>query len=122
MAPLYGGRFKKATREVALIKEEFLQVTDYVQAANEPTSIRWTMVTSATPQLINKRTLELSKDGKRLKMILESPASASFSILDNNPPHDYDAPNPDSYRIIFDTNLKEGQRETLKVRLVPIIK
>ena len=122
MAPLFGGSLKKATREVALIKEEFLQVTDYVQAANEPTSIRWTMITSATPQLINKRTLELSKDGKRLKMILESPTSASFSILDNNPPHDYDAPNPDSYRIIFDTNLKEGQRETLKVRLVPIIK
>ncbi|MBR5296471.1 MAG: heparinase II/III family protein, partial [Parabacteroides sp.] len=99
MAPLFGGALKKATREVVLINESYLQVTDRIQAANEAASVRWTMVTGATPKQIDKRTLELTQEGKRLKMVLDSPSSASFAILDNNSPHSYDAPNPDSYRI-----------------------
>lgn len=120
MAPLFGGSLKKATREVVLINESYLQITDRVQAAKEAASVRWTMVTDATPKQIDKRTLELTQKGKRLKMVLDSPASASFTILDNNPPHSYDAPNPDSYRVIFNTDLKPGQSSTLKVRLIPI--
>jgi hypothetical protein len=120
MAPLFGGSLKKATREVVLINESYLQITDRVQAAKDAASVRWTMVTDATPKQIDKRTLELTQKGKRLKMVLDSPASASFTILDNNPPHSYDAPNPDSYRVIFNTDLKPGQSSTLKVRLIPI--
>lgn len=120
MTSLFGGDLKKATREVALIKERYLLVTDRVQAAGEPASVRWTMVTSATPKQIDAHTMELTKEGKKLHLIIESPSAASFSVIDNVPSHSYDAPNPGSVRILFNADLKAGQKETLKVRFVPI--
>ncbi len=120
MTSLFGDDLKKATREVALIKEQYLQVTDRVQAAGKPASVRWTMVTSATPKQIDAHTMELTKEGKKLHLVLDSPSSASFSVIDNVPSHSYDAPNPGSVRIIFDADLKAGQKETLKVRFVPV--
>ena len=110
---------KKVTREVVLVKERYLQVTDQLQATDEAASVRWTMVTSATPKQLDKKTMILTKEGKTLRMIIDSPSSASFSVIGNTPTHSYDAPNPGSVRIVFDTHVKAGRKETLKVRLLP---
>ena len=121
MTSLFGGSLKKATREVVLVKERYLQVTDQVQAAGKPASVRWTMVTSATPKLLDPHTMELTKEGKKLHVIIDSPSAAIFSVVDNVPSHSYDAPNPGSVRIVFDVDVKAGRKETLKVRLVPVV-
>ena len=121
MTTLFGGDLKKATREVVLVKEQYLQVTDRVQAAGKPASVRWTMVTSATPRQIDSHTMELTKEGKKLHLIIDSPSAATFSVIDNVPSHSYDAPNPGSVRIVFDADVKAGRKETLKVRLVPVM-
>lgn len=121
MTSLFGGSLKKATREVVLVKERYLQVTDQVQAAGKPASVRWTMVTSATPKLLDPHTMELTKEGKKLHVIIDSPSAAVFSVVDNVPSHSYDAPNPGSVRIVFDADVKAGRKETLKVRLVPVM-
>ena len=73
MTSLFGSNLKKATREVVLVKERYLQVTDQVQAAGQPASVRWTMVTSATPKLLDSHTIELTKEGKKLHVIIDSP-------------------------------------------------
>ena len=78
MTSLFGGSLKKATREVVLVKERYLQVTDQVQAAGKPASVRWTMVTSATPKLLDPHTMELTKEGKKLHVIIDSPSAAIF--------------------------------------------
>ena len=121
MTSLFGGNLKKATREVVLVKEQYLQVTDQVQAAGKPASVRWTMVTSAIPKQIDSHTMELTKEGKKLHVIIDSPSAAAFSVVDNIPSHSYDAPNPGSVRIVFDADVKAGRKETLKVRLVPVM-
>ena len=71
MTSLFGSNLKKATREVVLVKERYLQVTDQVQAAGQPASVRWTMVTSATPKLLDSHTIELTKEGKKLHVIID---------------------------------------------------
>lgn len=119
LTSLFGGALKKVTREVVLVKERYLQVTDQLQATDEAASVRWTMVTSATPKQLDKKTMILTKEGKTLRMIIDSPSSASFSVIGNTPTHSYDAPNPGSVRIVFDTHVKAGRKETLKVRSLP---
>lgn len=119
LTSLFEGDLKKATREVVLIKESYLQITDRVQAAAKPASVRWTLVTSAAPKVLDPHTIELTKEGKKLHLIIDSPASASFSVADNTPVQSYNSPNPGSVRIFFDTGLKAGQKETLKVRCIP---
>lgn len=120
MTELFGEDLKKATREVVLLNQKYLQVTDEVQSSDVPAEVRWTLVTTAIPRILNARTVELTKEGKKLKMILDAPVQASFQILDNVPGHTYDAPNPGSVRIVFDTVLEKNQKSTLQVRLVPV--
>lgn len=120
MTSLFGGELAKATREVALVKEQYLLVTDQLQASTKPASVRWTLLTSASPKRVSAHKMELTKEGKKLYLIIDSPSSASFSVVDNTPAHSYDAPNPGSVRILFDANLKPDQKETLKVRFVPV--
>lgn len=120
MTGLFGGDLKKATRQVVLRNQNYLEITDRLQSSNEPAAVRWTMVTTAVPRVLDARTVELTKEGKKLHVILDTPLDTSFRILDNVPGHTYDAPNPGSVRIIFDTKLKGNQESTLKVRLVPV--
>lgn len=117
---LFGNELKKATREAVLLNEQYLQVTDRIQGGQTPATVRWTMVTTATPRILDAHTMELAKEGKTLHVILDSPSDATFQVLDNVPGHSYDTPNPGSVRIVFDTKLKAGQSRTLKVRLVPV--
>ena len=79
------------------------------------------MVTSATPKQLDSHTMELTKEGKKLHVIIDSPSAAVFSVVGNVPSHGYDAPNPGSVRIVFDVDVKAGRKETLKVRLVPVV-
>lgn len=120
MTELFGEDLKKATREVVLLNQKYLQITDQVQSSDIPAKIRWTFVTTAVPRILDAHTVELTKEGKKLQMILDTPAQASFQVLDNVPGHTYDAPNPGSVRIVFDTTLESNQESTLRVRLMPV--
>lgn len=119
MTGLFGGDLKSAVREVALINEKYLSVTDRVQADDQPASVRWTIVTGAVPRVLDSHMVELKKDGKCMQLIVDSPSATAVSILDNVSKNSYDAPNEGTYRVVFDVNLESGQGEEIKVRLVP---
>lgn len=119
MTELFGGDLKSAVREVALINEKYLSVTDRVQADDQPASVRWTIVTGAVPRVLDSHMVELKKDGKCMQLIVDSPSATAVSILDNVSKNSYDAPNEGTYRVVFDVNLESGQEKEIKVRLVP---
>ena len=119
MTELFGGDLKSAVREVALINEKYLSVTDRVQADGQPASVRWTIVTGAVPRVLDSHMVELKKDGKCMQLIVDSPSATAVSILDNVSKNSYDAPNEGTYRVVFDVNLESGQEKEIKVRLVP---
>lgn len=119
MTELFGGDLKSAVREVALINEKYLSVTDRVQADDQPASVRWTIVTGAVPRVLDSHMVELKKDGKCMQLIVDSPSATAVSILDNVSKNSYDAPNEGTYRVVLDVNLESGQEKEIKVRLVP---
>ena len=66
---------------------------------------------------MGKGKLEKFADMRDYPHVFEYP----YSVVDNVPSHGYDAPNPGSVRIVFDVDVKAGRKETLKVRLVPVV-
>lgn len=63
--------------------------------------------------------VELTKDGKCMQLIVDSPSVTSVSVLDNVSKNSYDASNEGTCRIVFDVSLESGQESDIKVRLVP---
>lgn len=120
MSSLFGEELKTAVREIALIDEQYLSITDRLQTYDQPASVRWTLVTGTTPRVVDDHTVELIKDGKRMRLIVDSPSSVAFSILDNVSKNSFDAPNPGTSRIVFDVKLEGSQEKEIKVRMVPV--
>lgn len=120
LSPLFAGSIKKAVRRIVLNDESVLAVTDEIKAGKQDADICWTMFTSASPKVVSGRTVELCKDGKRLRMVIESPSVASFKVLDNVPGHDYDTPNPGTYRVTANVRIKAGSKATIKIKLIPV--
>ena len=119
MTDLFGGELENAVREVALINEKYLSVIDRVKAGSQPATVRWTIVTGAIPRVLDSHMVELTKDGKCMQLIVDSPSVTSVSVLDNVSKNSYDASNEGTCRIVFDVSLESGQESDIKVRLVP---
>jgi hypothetical protein len=120
MAELYKGALIAATRQIAIADKAEVTVMDQVTAGPAPATVRWTMLTGADVQLISPRMAELRKDGKRLRLYLDTPANATLTTWSTLPPHDYDAANPGTTLLGFETAVAADAHAALKVRLVPV--
>lgn len=120
MGELYKGALTKATRKAAIVDKAQVMVTDELTAGPKPATVRWTMLTGASVKLLSARVAELRKDGKLLRLHLDAPADATLATWPTTPPHDYDAANPGTILLGFETIVAADASSTLKVRLAPV--
>ncbi len=109
----------KAERTITIDDGAKVTIEDDMVAGDTSCHVRWTMVTGAEPRIIDRRTIELTQEGKRLLVQASSPKRIEAFIMSNEPPHAYDAPNPNTCRIGFTTDIKRGKQAIIKVKLIP---
>lgn len=114
----FGGALKRSIRSVLLDKKEDLLIVDTLETTDNPAEVMWCMVTTANAKIIDKRVIELTKDGKRLYMVVDSDQDAELKVWSNNPPEEYDAPNPGTMKVGVVLNIPKSTSTTLKVSLV----
>lgn len=117
ISSVYGNQLSSAKRGVAIVDKKYVVVTDEVVAINKPTTIRWTMLTSATPKL-GKNSITLTKDGKQLVIKVNAP-SATMKTWTTQSTTSYDAPNPGTTLVGFEMKLNPNQKQAIQVLLVP---
>lgn len=71
-------KLNRAIRTVSLENEEYLKVADELETKNDSVKVYWNMVTSATTELIDNRTIKLTKAGKSL--LLEFLSENEFQL------------------------------------------
>lgn len=111
---------ESAVRRITVDGGGTVRTEDTVKAEGRPRMVRWTMNTTAEPRIIDDRTIELVSGDRRLVVRACSDRKTEAFILSNDPPHDYDAPNPGTCRVGF--TMKAGVRKAAKltVELVPV--
>jgi len=118
LAPVYEGQLKRATRGVRLIGESVL-VQDELAALDRETTVRWAMATQAAVALAGN-TATLTQDGQSVSLRVIAPADAALAVVDiEKPPHDYDAQNPNTRMVVFETRLAPSSNATLAVMIEP---
>jgi len=108
----------KAHRGVALINNSYVSVKDELMADSTAT-IRWTMLTPASAKIIDKHTIELTQNGKKLFMLVKQSVDAVLKTWSTKPTHSYDAPNSGTVFVGFETALPAKTKIELEVLLVP---
>lgn len=119
MRAIYSETLNTAVRRVAIVDQAMVTVDDDLEAGAAPAVVRWTMATRATVRLINPRVAELSQAGKRLMVEVDAPAGITLKTWPTDPPHPYDAQNPGTSLLGFETTLPAYAKAELAVRLVP---
>lgn len=70
---------KTAHRTAVLIDDIYLKIEDFIQANAKPVDLRWNMVTPASAEIIDKKTIKLSQKGKT--MFLKFDADIPFELV-----------------------------------------
>jgi hypothetical protein len=95
MSEVYKGSIAKAVRGVGIVDQKYVVVRDELETLPSETTLRWTMLTPADVKITGPNTAELTKDGKKLLLKVQEPATVSMKTWSTDPPNDYDAPNPE---------------------------
>ncbi|MCM1176338.1 MAG: heparinase II/III family protein [Clostridium sp.] len=114
---------KKAMRTVYVDNKGFLHVEDEIEAADKVSdddravSVQWNMVTVDSAAISGKKSIDICSNGIRMRLSVKSRTPVRMHILSNEPPHDYDAPNPGTCRVGFTAGIARGTSARFRVSL-----
>lgn len=119
MTPLYYKQVEKVRRGVSLVDKKVAVIEDEVMPGKNFTMLTWSMVTEATPKVLSDNLLLLEKDGKKLYLKVESKTPIRWNNHPAVSDFTFDSPNPGITIVSFDTDLKLGEKQNIKVFLIP---
>jgi hypothetical protein len=118
LTSIYRDDATKVYRGVAIVNNQYVAIRDEIEL-RKASSIRWNMLTDADVLIVDNRTAELRKKGKKLILRVEEPADAVLTTWSTAPPQAFDAPNPGTVFIGFESHRKMGENVSFSVLLVP---
>jgi hypothetical protein len=118
LSTVYENQLASVKRGAAIVDKKYVVVRDELVATDKATTIRWTMLTSATVVLKGNKIL-LSKEGNTLTLQVSSPSTIKMKTWSTTPTTTYDAPNTGKTLVGFEITLKPKQKQTIQVLLVP---
>ncbi|MEO5999607.1 MAG: heparinase II/III family protein [Chitinophagaceae bacterium] len=119
LSSVYKGPLVKANRGIALVDKKYVMVRDEMETSSNETTIRWNLVTPAHVTITGKNTAELTKNGRKLILRVQEPATVTMKTWSTDPVHDYDAPNPGTMMVGFEVQIPANTRSALTVLLIP---
>ncbi|WP_184467497.1 heparinase II/III family protein [Pedobacter sp. AK013] len=117
LSALYADKLKKSIRGVALIDKKTVLIRDEITVGNTDVTLRWSMVTPATVQIINEHTIELSYKNKKCYLTVDAESEVKMKTWSTDPVTDYDAKNPGTSIAGFEVRLKADSKQAISVFL-----
>ena len=118
ISTVYENQLLSAIRGVGMVDKKYVVVSDELVGGNNPATVRWTMLTSATAEL-GKNSITLSQGGKKLVLKVNTSSEVTMKTWSTQPATSYDAPNPGTTLVGFELKLKPNQKQALQVLLIP---
>ncbi len=119
MTQVYDSLLKGVVRGIAIVDKQYVTVRDEIETPGNKTVVRWTMLTSAEVRITGENTAELTRDGKKLSIKVLEPVKISMKTWTTIPTHDYDAPNPGTTMVGFETTVPANTKTAVQVFLIP---
>lgn len=119
LGAVYKGQLAGAHRGIAISNGDHVVVRDEWTAMDRETKVRWTLLTPATVQITGPNEALLTKDGKTLRLKIETNARIQMRTWSTDPPQYYDAPNPGTIMVGFEAVVPAGTKVSVNSYLLP---
>ncbi|KAA6328811.1 hypothetical protein EZS27_022321, partial [termite gut metagenome] len=119
LSKIYKGQLAECVRGVAIVNQQYVVVRDELKTLSKETTVRWTMLTTADVKITGNNTIELKKDGKKLKLEVSEPAKVALKTWSTVSANDFDVANPGTTLIGFEVKIPANTTAALLVKLIP---
>jgi hypothetical protein len=119
MSDVYEGQLAEALRGAALLSTGQVIIQDEFKAADQPTTVRWAMVTPAKVSIESNKSALLQKEGKSIHLTVLTDEEIELRTYSTEPKADYDARNPGTRLIGFEVSLSPEQAVRTIVLMSP---
>jgi len=119
MISVYENQLAQALRGAAIVDGQYIVVRDELKAGSQKANVQWQMLTGADVEITGGNSAILKKDGKQLILKVDEPAGISLTTWSSQPVTDYDAPNPGTVLVGFETELNPDEQQNLMIKLLP---
>lgn len=119
MSRVYEGQLNEVHRGGAMLPNGAVLIQDDVQAGDEPTPIRWAMVTPAEVEMRSAKQAILREQGKMLHFEVLGEVKTKLQTYSTKGPAEYDEPNPGTRMIGFEVVLAPQEKASLAVLMTP---
>jgi len=119
LGAVYMGQLAGARRGIAIAGGKHVVVRDEWMARDKETKVRWTLLTPANVQITGPNEALLSKDGKTIRLRIETDAKIEMRTWSTDPPQYYDAPNPGTIMVGFEAVIPAGAKVSVNSYLLP---
>jgi len=119
ISAVYVGHLKSAIRGTAIVDGSFITIRDEIETVASSATIRWTLVTPASVSISDGSSAVLTKNGKSLMLKVAEPATVTMKTWTTVPANSYDAANPGTIMVGFETVIPANTKATLQVYLIP---
>lgn len=123
LSSVLGDKVSEEIREIFLDEKDLLSVIDSIEVGNNAIEFTWTMVTSATANIEDDKTISLEKSSKKMNIVfshdIENKKNFELNIWSTDPIHEYDALNPGKTRIGFKAWLPAKEIIKFTIKFIP---
>lgn len=120
LGSIYKNRVSAAERGVAIIDKKYVLIRDEIQGGSAETTMRWNMLTTAIPSINTANsTITLKKGSKKVVLKVASLTPITMKTWTTFSPNSYDATNPGTIFVGFETNIPAGEKVEFNVFLTP---
>ena len=117
LSPIFSNSVQQVIRKVYLDGKNDLHVNDKIKTNEKSANIAWQMVAPKEAKIVGDNQIELTKDGQKMILTVESPASVTMKIWSNEPLNTYDQDNPGTLRVGFETTILPNSETELAIKL-----
>jgi hypothetical protein len=117
LSPIFSNSVQQVIRKVYLDGKNDLHVNDKIKTNEKSANIAWQMVAPKEAKIVGDNQIELTKDGQKMILTVESPASVTMKIWSNEPVNTYDQDNPGTLRVGFETTILPNSEAELVIKL-----
>lgn len=119
LSDLYDGYVSGVFRKVSMSDSKYAVIEDSITSMGKSTKMRWNMVTKASPQIVDNKTILLKQDGHLLTLSVDSRIPVKMKTWSTDPINKWDAPNPGTCFVGFECELPPNSTQSFVVKLIP---
>ena len=119
LSKVYENQLKSVKRGVAIVNQQYVVIQDEIESLPKADTVRWTTLTEAQVKIVEKNTVELTLNGKKMLVKFETLAPIQLKTWSTKSANEYDAPNEGKTLFGFEMVLKSKSKQTVCTKFIP---